>query len=166
MSIKSITIYQIKIKGKIMSIHIMYDHQCSKCEAFYIPYQEGIVCPRCNLDEGEAYDIVPKFVSSALYQLNTMGFYAPIAWWVGSFGDHVALLIFRVLDAFNAADTDDFKKFAQEHFDDKKWGEQLYLKDHICDLSHKVYLAIKIEQQRIVLANLEFEYNHTFGDKK
>ena len=33
-----------------MSLHIMYDHQCAKCEAFYIPYEEGVTCPNCGLD--------------------------------------------------------------------------------------------------------------------
>ena len=43
-----------------MSLHIMYDYQCSKCEAFYIPYEEGVTCPNCGLDEDEVYDITPS----------------------------------------------------------------------------------------------------------
>lgn len=40
-------------KGRNMSFHIMYDHQCLKCEAYYIPYKKGIVCPYCGLNEEE-----------------------------------------------------------------------------------------------------------------
>jgi hypothetical protein len=121
----------------------MYDHQCSKCEAFYIPYEKGIVCPNCGLDEEEIYDIVPELANSANYQMDTMGFYTPIAWWTGSFGDHVALLIFQVLDAFNAQEEKNFQEFALEYFDNSKWGNQLYMKEHIRDLSYKVFLELQ-----------------------
>ena len=47
-----------------MSLHIMYDHQCSKCKAFYIPYEKGIVCPNCGLNEDDIYDIVPQLAHS------------------------------------------------------------------------------------------------------
>ena len=121
----------------------MYDHQCSKCEAYYIPYEKGIVCPNCGLDEEEIYDIVPKLANSANYQMDTMGFYTPIAWWTGSFGDHVALLIFQVLDAYNAQKEKSFPEFALEYFDKSKWGNQLYMKEHIRALSYKVFLELQ-----------------------
>jgi len=126
-----------------MSLHIMYDHQCSNCEAFYIPYKEGIVCPNCGLSEEETYDIIPQLANSAQYQIDMHGFYTPIAWWTGSFGDHVALLIFQVLDAFYKDERDNFEEVAKEYLDKAKWGNQLYMKNHIRDLSYRVYLAIK-----------------------
>ncbi|MEA1892188.1 MAG: hypothetical protein U9N33_05685 [Campylobacterota bacterium] len=126
-----------------MSLHIMYDHQCSRCEAFYIPYEEGIVCPNCGLDEDEVNDIVPQLANSANYQMDMHGFYTPIAWWTGSFGDHVALLIFKVLDKFYAQEEKGFKEIAKEHFNSSDWGTQQYMKNHIRDLSYKVYLAIE-----------------------
>jgi len=126
-----------------MSLHIMYDHQCLKCEAFYIPYEKAIVCPNCGLDEEEIYDIVPKLANSANYQMDTMGFYTPIAWWTGSFGDHVALLIFQVLDAFHTQEEKSFQEFALEYFDKSKWGNQLYMKEHIRALSYKVFLELQ-----------------------
>ena len=126
-----------------MSLHIMYDHQCSKCEAYYIPYEKDIVCPNCGLNEEEVYDITPRLAYSAKYQMDTHGFYTPIAWWTGSFGDHVALLIFKVLDKFYNQKNKSFEEVALEHFDSSKWGDQLYMKNHMRELSYKVYLEIE-----------------------
>ncbi len=67
-----------------MSLHIMYYHQCSKCEAYYIPYDKDIVCPNCGVNEEEvAEDIISTIVSSANYQKRMFGIYTPIAWWTG-----------------------------------------------------------------------------------
>lgn len=131
-----------------MSLHIMYDHQCSKCEAFYIPYEKGVVCPQCALDEDETYDIVPQLANSANYQMDIHGFYTPIAWWTGSFGDHVAFLIFKVLDKFYTQKENNFQEVAEEHFNSSEWGTQLYMKNHIRDLSYEVYL--EIEKQKSI----------------
>ena len=135
-----------------MSLRIMHNYQCSNCKAFYIPYEEGIVCPNCGLNEDEIYDIVSLLAQSAQYQMDMHGFYTPIAWWTGSLSDHVSLLIFQVLDAFDSDDRDSFEEFAKEYFDKVKLGSRLYMKDHICDLSYKVYLKLIIDcklQQRI-----------------
>lgn len=131
-----------------MSLHIMFDHQCSKCEAYYIPYEQGIACPNCGLDEEEIYDIVPQLAHSANYQMDTMGFYTPIAWWTGSFGDHVAFLIFELLDKFYAQDEIGFQDVVEEDFNSSEWGTQQYMKNHIRDLSYKVYL--EIEKQKSI----------------
>jgi len=128
-----------------MSIHIMYNHQCSKCEAFYIPYEEGVVCPNCGVNEAEVYNIVVDILSSADYQMNKHGFYTPKVWWSGSFGDHVALLIFKALDAFYIQEEKSFKEFALEHFNNSKWGNQLYMKNHIYELSCKVFVELQIQ---------------------
>jgi hypothetical protein len=121
----------------------MYDHQCSKCEAYYIPYEKGIVCPNCGLDEEELYDIVPELAQSANYQMDTVGKYTPIAWWTGSFGDHVALIIFQILDAYtNQEEGKKFREVASEYCDNRTWGNQLYMKNHIKELSYKVFLEL------------------------
>ena len=126
-----------------MSLHIMYDHQCSKCKAYYIPYEEGIVCPNCGFDEKEVYDIVPELANSANYQMITVGCYTPIAWWIGSFGDHIALLIFKVLDAFQSQNEKNFQEFALDYFNKPEWGDQSYMIKHVCDLSYKVFLELE-----------------------
>ena len=120
-----------------MSLHIMYDHQCSKCEAYYIPYTEGIVCPNYVLHENEVYDLVSELVHSANYQNDMYGSYSPVACGIGSFGDHEVLLIFKALDKFYTQ---------EENFHSREWSSQLYMKNHIKDLSYNVYL--EIEQQK------------------
>lgn len=131
-------------RGESMSLHIMYDHQCPKCKAYYIPYEKGIVCPNCGLNEENVYDIVPQLVNSANYQMDTMGFYTPIAWWSGSLGDYVALIIFQILDAYTNREysEDKFQESASQYCNNRKWGNQLYLKNHICDLSYRVFLVL------------------------
>jgi len=129
-----------------MSMHIMYDHQCSKCEAYYIPYDKDIVCPNCGVKEEEiAENIVLTIVSSANYQKKMFGFYTPIAWWQGSFGDYVALLIFKVLDAYEEQAEKNFAEFAQMHFDNTQWGNQLYMKSNIYGLSCRVFEVLDSE---------------------
>lgn len=130
-----------------MSMHIMYDYQCKKCEAFYIPYEKDIVCPNCGLNEEEPYDIVLDLANSAKYQMDTMGFYTPIAWWTGSFGDYVALIIFQILDAYNNQEKKEFQEIASEYCHNRTWGNQLYMKDHICDLSYSVFLALNEKEK-------------------
>ena len=126
-----------------MSLHIMYDHQCQKCEAYYIPYEKDIVCPNCGFNEEEIYNIIPQLAHSANYQMDIHSCYSPIAWWIGSFGDHVALLIFKVLDEFYIQKEKKFEDVALDYFNNRKWGDQLYIKNHIRDLSYKVYLEIE-----------------------
>jgi len=125
-----------------MSLHIAYDHQCSQCKAPYIPYNKGIVCPNCECNEDDLYDIVPRITNLAKQQMKMHGFYTPIAWWSGSLGDRVALLIFKVLDAYDEQDKQNFEEFAQEYFNSIRWNNQLYLKHHIYELSCKVYLDL------------------------
>ncbi len=126
-----------------MSLHIKYDHQCSKCEAYYIPYEKGIVCPNCGLNEKEVYDLVPRLAYSAKYQMDTMGYYTPVAWWIGSFGDYVALVIFKILDVYYEQKEKNFREITQDYCDNRTWGSQLYMKDHIRNLSYKVFLELK-----------------------
>lgn len=129
-----------------MSLHIYYDHQCPECEAYYIPYSDTVVCPKCGFKEDEVYDIIPELTRSAQYQMDTMGFYTPIAWWVGSFGDHVALVIFELLDRCSFKKEEDFEAIASDFFDKRDWGNQLYLKGHIRDIAYLVYLEISAQK--------------------
>ena len=130
-----------------MSLHIMYDHQCIKCEAYYIPYDKDIVCPNCGLNEEEiAEGIISRIVSSANYQKEIFGIYTPIAWWTGSLGDHVALLIFQCLDAYEEQNEKNFTEFAQIYFDKRQWGNQLYMKNNIYGLSCRVFEVLDSEK--------------------
>lgn len=126
-----------------MSLHIMYNHQCPKCGAYYIPYKEDTPCPKCGFVEGDKVDIVSEIVNSANYQMICNGFYTPLVWYIGSFGDHVASLIFEVLDKFYQQDKKSFDEVSFEYFNDGEWGKQLYLKGHIIDLSKEAYKQIE-----------------------
>jgi len=125
-----------------MSLHIMYDHQCPECKAYYIPYSDTVVCPNCGFKEDAVYNIIPRLVDSARYQKDRMGRYTPAAWWVGSFGDHVALIIFKLLDRCSFQKEEDFDAIASKFFDNSSWGEQQYLKGHIQDMARLVYLKM------------------------
>ena len=130
-----------------MSLHIIYDHQCIKCEAYYIPYDKDVVCPNCGVNEEEiAEGIVSRIVSSANYQKEMFGIYTPIAWWTGSLGDHIALLIFQCLDAFEEQSENSFTEFAQIYFDKRQWGNQLYMKSNIYGLSCRVFEVLESEK--------------------
>lgn len=129
-----------------MSLHIYYDHQCPECQAHYVPYSDAVVCPRCGFKEDTVDNIIPQLVYSAQYQMDTMGFYTPIAWWVGSFGDHVAFVIFELLDRCSFKKEEDFDAIATDFFDNRDWGDQLYLKEHIRDIARLVYLEINAQK--------------------
>ena len=126
-----------------MSSHIYYDHQCQKCKAFYIPYEKDIVCPNCGLNEKEIYDIVPEIVGSAEYHKVTTGSYTPLAFFISSLGDRISLQIYRVLDAFYKQDKKNFQEFSKDYFNNMEWKEHLYMKNHLCDLSYKVFLELQ-----------------------
>ena len=130
-----------------MSFHIMYDYQCKNCEAYYIPYDRNARCPNCGINEEEiAEDIISRIASSANYQKNMFGIYTPIAWWQGSFGDYVALLIFQCLDAYEEQAEKSFTEFAQIYFDKRQWGNQLYMKRNIYGLSCRVFEVLDSEK--------------------
>ena len=130
-----------------MSLHIIYDHQCSKCEAHYIPYDKDVACPNCGTYEEEIADFIVSIIaSSANHQMNTIGMYTPIAWWTGSLGDHAALLIFQCLDAYESQKKKSFEEFAQIYFDKVQWDNQLYMKRNIYGLSCKVFELLNNEQ--------------------
>tara|TARA_B100001123_G_scaffold267470_1_gene297773 strand:- start:910 stop:1233 length:324 start_codon:yes stop_codon:yes gene_type:complete len=84
-----------------MTIHIDYNHSCSGCEALYIPFDEGIVCPKCGLGEPETFDYIPQAVASMKFN-KADGRYRPGAWMVGSLGDHVLNLMFSLFDEFES----------------------------------------------------------------
>lgn len=122
-----------------MSIHIMIDHKCSKCQAYYIPYEKGIVCPRCGLEEESGYGLILQLVTSAKYQKRTTGHYSPMAWWIGSFGDYVAVLVFEMLDKYSNQDQKEFKEIAREFCDERDWKDEAYMKEHIFEIACRVF---------------------------
>lgn len=122
-----------------MSCHIQYNHECPKCGAFYIPFDQTIPCPKCGAMESERFDFIPKAVESAKFNFMQGGSYVPAAWWVGSLGDHILSMVFRVLDEHRADTTGrSFPIVAAEALARMDWGDQAYLRDHVCDIACRI----------------------------
>ena len=127
-----------------MSLHLMYDHQCEKCEANYIPYDTNIACPSCGLyEEPIALGLVSTLAQSAHFQKEYFGSYIPHSWWSSSLGDYSALLIFKVLDIFHAQNEKSFQEVSLDYFSNRKWNGQEYMITHIYELSCRVYFEIE-----------------------
>jgi hypothetical protein len=126
----------------------MYTHQCSNCEAYYLPYKERICCPKCGLDEKEVYDVISELVQSANYQMDMNGFYTPLAWWNGSYADHVALYLFQLFDAYYEQSEKEFKEFCLAYINNSDWGDQEYAKLYTFDVACEVFYQLKREKEK------------------
>lgn len=122
-----------------MTLHIVYDHQCTQCSAFYIPFEENVHCPQCGKLENETFDFIPRAVDSLNFNKTKWGSFTPSAWWVGSFGDHVLNILFTLFDDYDQSGREDFDEFASDHLSELDWGEQTYLEEHIKSISKLIY---------------------------
>ena len=81
-----------------MTIHINNSHKCPSCDAFYVPYEENLPCPKCGKIEKQDFDIfMPLAVESLMFN-KKQGSFIPPMWIVESFGDHVLHLLFPVFE--------------------------------------------------------------------
>src|SRR5438105_1327264 len=124
-----------------MSLHIHYDHRCVNCGAVYIPYDRDVPCPQCEGVEGDRfYVFIPQAVASAEYNLKNEGKYMPTAWFVGSLGDHILSLCFRVLDAHRTDPQQrSFERVLVERLARFDWGDQPYAERHLRGILRRVY---------------------------
>jgi len=125
-----------------MTLHIHYDHECPKCEAFYIPYDDRIPCPNCGLIESERIDYIEQATNSMQFN-KADGRYTPGAWYVGSLGDHVLNLLFPLFDAYDEEKPDDFEAFAASFLGQMGWDDQLYLEKHILGIAVRLNETLK-----------------------
>lgn len=127
-----------------MSLHIRYSHKCQKCNSYYLPYAKEVACPQCGLLEEEVRErIIDEIANSANYQKKRFGVYTPMAWWVGSFSDAVALYIFKIFDTFYRQDKKGFEQFSFDYMYDEVWQEEMsYLKPHFHDIARLVFEKI------------------------
>jgi hypothetical protein len=127
-----------------MTLHVVYDHLCGGCGAFYIPY-DAVPCPRCGLVEQERFDYIPRAVESMRYNKQG-GSYTPPAWWVGSLGDHVLRLLFGLFDAYlKEPQQGDFEAFLTDQLSGMQWGDQEYLRDHLRGIALRVHDELVVD---------------------
>jgi len=132
-----------------MTWHIHYDHQCSKCEAHYVPFDDVEPCPQCGEVEAERFDFIPQAAGSALSNTHGDGSYMPGAWFVGSLGDHLLHLLFAILEKHRTSDGSvPFDALARSFVDKMEWGDQEYMRDHLFRMSVRVFEEIEKRQAK------------------
>lgn len=62
-----------------------------------------------------------------------------MAWWVGSYADHVLKIVFGILDAHANDDHGGFLFIANAYLNRMDWGDQAYAKNHILRIACRVY---------------------------
>src|SRR5262249_16868813 len=121
-----------------MTLHVVYNHQCPECGAYYIPY-DLVPCPRCGWQEAERFDYIPQATASMLFNKRHGGRYTPGAWWVGSLGDHILHLLFGLFDAYEEEGSGvSFPPWAEARLAACNWGEQTYLQAHVAGIAVRV----------------------------
>jgi len=120
-----------------LTLHINYDHQCPKCEAYYVPYDD-VPCPRCGLVEKERFDCITRAARSLLFNLDNYGSYVPPAWWVSSLGDHILQILFGIFEKFKKSEEKDIIKFSEDCLPEADWTGQKYLESHISRIASRV----------------------------
>ena len=123
-----------------MTLHIVYNHKCPECSAYYIPYDKDIPCPRCGLVEKGRYDYISRVLDSMKYNKDLSGCYTPGAWWSGSLGDHILFILFGVFDEFErTGESANFARFANESLSEMQWGDQDYLCGHVQGIAMRIH---------------------------
>ncbi|GDY08971.1 hypothetical protein LBMAG52_24570 [Planctomycetia bacterium] len=122
-----------------MTWHIHYTHQCGNCEAFYIPYEVSVLCPKCGTNEDEVKDdFISEAAGSAHVNLRE-GSYLPGVWHTSSFADHILYLLFSVLEQHRTTKKKKpFDAVAREAVDRIDFEDQEYLREHLYEISLKV----------------------------
>ena len=127
-----------------MSLHVTYDHQCDSCGADYVPYDQGVPCPRCGQVESERFDFVPWAAASLLANRRETGSYLPRGWAIMTLGDQILRLLFGLLDAHERVGPDaDFRGFADGWLADIDWGERNYLRAHVQGIAERVHTVLE-----------------------
>ena len=130
-----------------MTLHIVYNHQCPRCETYYIPYDDDVPCPHCGLIESQRYDFVTEAARSAMYNLRTNGSFMPSAWWVGTLGDHVLHLVFTALEEHRTSGEGEiFAETAFRVFDSMTWENQTHLQHHVTNIAIRVHDELALEK--------------------
>lgn len=111
-------------------------HQCSQCEAFFLPFEQGLPCPRCGEPATEFHDFLAEAIAGLTIHKRQYGRFSPGAFFVGGFAEHVFLLLCNSLDAIDGAAN--FEEAMRRHLDDCEWGDQQYLRSHVYDIAVRI----------------------------
>jgi hypothetical protein len=122
-----------------MTLHIVYDHQCSSCSADYIPYDDNAPCPKCGLIETNRFDFIHRAVDSMRFNKIEGGSYVPSAWAVTSFGDDILTLLFSLYFSYGKNNPINFREFSESYLSEVDWGDTEYLKGHIFGIVLRVH---------------------------
>jgi hypothetical protein len=69
----------------------------------------------------------------------------PTAWYAASLADHILWLLFGLLEnQRREPDGQPFEGLAQKTLEYMNWGNQAYLRDHVCALAVRVYEKLNI----------------------
>ena len=129
-----------------MTYHIrLKDYTCPKCEALYVPYEEGVACPCCSTKteigvSKEYSDFIDSIIISLRVNKMREGRFRPSAWYMGTFVGYVQSIIFRVFDAWDKNWFDKGEIFINKQIDAINFGKDYpYIKDYIKSIASKVY---------------------------
>ena len=131
-----------------MSMHVTYNHQCPSCQAYYIPYDDRVACPKCGLVKSEQTDFIKEAAASMLYN-KAGGSYIPAAWGIGSLGDYILDILFPLFEAHAEESPEDFKVSASGWLGQMNWGDQPYMKDHILGIAIRLHKVLKDDPMNI-----------------
>jgi hypothetical protein len=124
----------------VTTSRIRYTHRCPACQAYYIPYDSDICCPRCGLLEEQRIDYVELVAAAARANLEAGGSYLPAGWWNGSLGDHILFILFRLLEHHRLIPAgQSFEHMTWATLERSNWDEQAYLREHIYGIALRVY---------------------------
>jgi len=121
-----------------MSYHMFSGetHKCSKCAAFFLPFERSLPCPQCGTPSTEFYDFVSEAVTGLEIHKREYGEYTAGAYFVSGLPEHIFLLLCNAFDVIDGHP--DFLTALREHLDGSDWGDQRYMSSHVYDIAVRV----------------------------
>ena len=131
-----------------MILHVHYDHQCPRCEAYYIPYDTDVPCPKCALVEAERFDYITEAAQSLWATLKERGSFVPPGWSVFSLGDAFLEILFGPFEDYRQSNNASFEDFAKTYLSRVEWDGHNYLEHHVLNIAVRVHEEIKRKIER------------------
>jgi hypothetical protein len=134
------------------------NYECPKCEVIFLPYKIGIKCPNCSkvisdIDSEDYLDTVENITESMSAHKHGYGKYFPGAWMTSDILDHVQSLNFRIFDALEREKPENEEEFLMGILDKSNWGEQLYLKEHVKEITKEVLVVYRAKEFSKIVDN-------------